>query len=479
MKYLYVLCFLGLLCAGCEKKNHSITSPDKNINLTFSMDGEGIPYYTVIYKNDTLIQRSRLGLHLDGNPMDSALQLKDIAIGKNKYSGASLGKEYEQPQHQYNELIAKVEKNDREMDIIFRLYNDGVAFRYWVRGYENVVISGKMMDINFADKVDAYWSCFEYIDTKNQYHDGNLDVMRKMFETALPDDAKHGKYPDSLFVNLPFLVKNGSKYMNFQIVTINEPTTFNMKVDAHKPLVSTYVTKDDHHQMVVPLPYYSQWLSIGISNNSAELLESKLVYNLSLEGDLPKEKYEHPIDFYENNCKNNVILPFSRHYEGTKEYSMMNIPKGGYSTFVHQLALHVVFNRPLSVYSDYEAYYTDKGATGKFIGNLPKSWDTMKVVDAELGRYVIVARKDSDSENWFVGGITNAQGRESVITFDFLSPDILYKATIYEDTENSHWLTNPSDFKISEMYVRKNNTFTFKMAPGGGYGVILKEVKNP
>ncbi|MGL4292182.1 MAG: hypothetical protein ACRCSQ_01170, partial [Bacteroidales bacterium] len=51
---------------------------------------------------------------------------------------------------------------------------------------------------------------------------------------------------------------------------------------------------------------------------------------------------------------NNVILPFSRHYEGVREYPLMNIEHGAHSTLVHQLALHVVFNRPISVYNDYK-----------------------------------------------------------------------------------------------------------------------------
>ncbi|MGL4292181.1 MAG: glycoside hydrolase family 97 C-terminal domain-containing protein [Bacteroidales bacterium] len=103
----------------------------------------------------------------------------------------------------------------------------------------------------------------------------------------------------------------------------------------------------------------------------------------------------------------------------------------------------------------------------------------MKVVDSKLGKYVIIARRDADSRNWFVGGITDGSSREVSISFDFLEEGKLYKGFFYEDASDADWLENPNSYQIEEVFVRKGNTFSFPMACGGGFALILREVKNP
>lgn len=474
MRFLYVLCFLGVFFTSCEKKKTLFSSPDEQIQLQFLMDQDGIPYYSILYKEDTLIRKSRLGLHLDGNPMDSALHFISQQIQLNKSSLRLPQSESDSVQGFYNEMVVKVEKDHREMDIVFRLYNHGVGIRYWIRGYENVVISGKQTEVNFADEPNTYWSCPEDEKAKYNYYRGSFSMMREAFSTTFPE-----VYPDSMFLNFPFLVQSGNKYMNFQLVSGYNESQYKLKLDPDKNSVSTYVYKGAMSEMVVTLPFYSQWLVIGIAGSSSDLLESRVVYYLNMEEDLPKEKIDHPIALYENNCNNNVILPFSSHYEGREEYTLLNMEDGAYSTLAHQLGLHIVFNRPLLDYKECKKKGSCKSVPYEFVRELPRHWDSCQVIDGELGRYVITARKDAHSDNWFVGGITNCSGYESNLVLDFLPREKLYKATIYEDGESADWLDNPKDYKVTQMYVRHGASFSYKMAKGGGFAISLKEVKNP
>ncbi|MEG0948945.1 MAG: glycoside hydrolase family 97 N-terminal domain-containing protein [Bacteroidales bacterium] len=481
MRFILIFILSVLLYCSCDRKPIQFASPDQNIQIAFSLDEKGVPTYQIIYKGDTLINPSRLGVKVQDNPMDSALQLISSEVVYNKKPFNFALNEFYQEEDPYNEMVVKVKKNGQEMDIIFRAYNEGVAIRYWLRGYENIVISGDMVEVRFRENVKSFWAPEHTPHEKNSYYRSPLSTIQAAYRDARKEEYKYGAYPDSIYLALPFLVDNGhGKYLNFQQVYNYDANAFAFRLNPVDYTVYSSVMKEGCAKQVLTLPYYSQWIAIGISDSSEKLLESKMVYHLGIEEEVPDEPEKHPIRLFENNCYNNVILPFSRHYEGIKEYPLINIEHGAHSTLMHQLALHVVFNRPISVYNDYKGTVDDqKMAAYNFVRELPSEWSEMNVVAGELGKYVVVARKDAHSDNWFVGGITDGSARELNISFDFLDKEKLYKGFFYEDTEDADWLERPNNYKMEEVFVRKGNTFSFSMGYGGGFALILKEVKNP
>ena len=66
-------------------------------------------------------------------------------------------------------------------------------------------------------------------------------------------------------------------------------------------------------------------------------------------------------------------------------------------------------------------------------------WQTTEVIDGEIGEYVTIARKDSNSEDWYLGSITNEKARDFSVPLDFLDGDKKYVATIYRDANDAHW----------------------------------------
>lgn len=469
------------LLSGCKKQSTEFTSPDKNICIKFYLDERGIPYYNLSYKNELLIKDSQLGLHLEDHPMDSALTLISVSFDLNKIAGSNL-KRVSDSTFLYNELTAKVARKDHEMDIIIRLYNEGVAIRYWLRGYENVVIEGDMTEMALTSDGMAFWSCEDRKDklAKLDYYRGSFDQISDVFKNTASVDSKSECYPDSIYVNTPFLFRtNSGKYLNFQQLGLSEDTFYKLRMIPDQRKLFSSVNKNGQTKIVITLPYYSQWQTIGIAESSASLLASNMIYNLSIEEDQPKEEYRHPITEYNNNCYNNVVLPFSRHYGGNEEYALMSIGETACSTIAHQLGLHVVFNRPLSIYENHSYSQLTTHPVSRFLKELPAEWGETLILGGELGEFVVVARKDLYSDNWFIGGVGNGMEHEFSLSLDFLAPDKLYKATLFEDGKNADWLENPTDYTEQSIFVRKDNSLTFRFAPGGGFGIILKEVKNP
>ena len=139
------------------------------------------------------------------------------------------------------------------------------------------------------------------------------------------------------------------------------------------------------------------------------------------------------------------------------------------STLSKQLALYVVIYSPLQMASDFIENYK-KVPAFNFIKDVPVDWDSTIVLNGEIGEFITVARKDKNSEDWYIGSITNEQKRSFELNLSFLNKG-LYKATIYSDNDSSDWETNPLEYVIRDTFYTNSNIHLIKLARGGGQAI--------
>ena len=109
----------------------------------------------------------------------------------------------------------------------------------------------------------------------------------------------------------------------------------------------------------------------------------------------------------------------------------------------------------------------------QFIRDVGVDWEQSKVLNGEVGHYVTIAREERGTGNWFVGSITDEDGRDLEIKFDFLAPNTTYDAIVYKDGDKAHWNDNPQDYKMEKMTIDHSSNLTLKLAPGGGAAISL------
>ena len=183
-----------------------------------------------------------------------------------------------------------------------------------------------------------------------------------------------------------------------------------------------------------------------------------------------------------------TVLPFTRLMGGPMDYTPgifeMDIAKlnpGNNShcntTIANQLGLYVVMYSPLQMAADLPENYNRFLDAFQFIKDVPVEWATSKYVEAEPGYYITTARKDKNSNNWFVGNVNGLNARTSTISLDFLEKGKKYEATIYADASDAHYKTNPQAYKITKQKVTYKSKLQLSTAPGGGYGISIVEVK--
>jgi hypothetical protein len=183
-----------------------------------------------------------------------------------------------------------------------------------------------------------------------------------------------------------------------------------------------------------------------------------------------------------------TLLPFTRLIGGPMDYTPgifeMDISKlnpGNNShcntTIANQLGLYVVMYSPLQMAADLPENYNRFLDAFQFIKDVPIEWSTSKYLEAEPGYYITSARKDKNSNNWFVGNSNGYNARTSTITLDFLEKGKKYEATIYADASDADYKTNPQAYKISKQKVTHKTKLNLKTAAGGGYAISILEVK--
>lgn len=144
------------------------------------------------------------------------------------------------------------------------------------------------------------------------------------------------------------------------------------------------------------------------------------------------------------------------------------------STLAHQLAQYVVFYSPIQMVADLPDNYRERPDALQFIVDVPVDWADTRCLDAEIGDYVVTARKDKYSADWYVGGITDGKERTVELSLDFLDGDREYEATLYRDGDKAGWNTYPTDYTIDKQSVTASDILTIRMAEGGGFALQLK-----
>lgn len=183
-----------------------------------------------------------------------------------------------------------------------------------------------------------------------------------------------------------------------------------------------------------------------------------------------------------------TVLPFTRLIGGPMDYtpgvfemdiSKLNPENNSHvnSTLANQLALYVTMYSPLQMACDLPENYNRFLDAFQFIKDVPVEWKTSKYLEAEPGRYITIARKDKNSNNWFVGNVNGAEVRTSKVKLDFLDKGKKYVATIYADAKDAHYKTNPQAYVISQKEVTHKSELKLTSASGGGFAISIEEKK--
>lgn len=148
------------------------------------------------------------------------------------------------------------------------------------------------------------------------------------------------------------------------------------------------------------------------------------------------------------------------------------------STLAKQLGLYLAIYSPIQMAADFPEELEKHPRELAFISRVPTDWAESHLIAGEVGEYAIFARKDRNSADWYVGGVNDATARTLVLPLDFLDPGKRYTATIYKDGEGATYETEARHrIAYETRQVRRGDTLTLWLAPGGGAAIRLESGK--
>jgi alpha-glucosidase len=181
--------------------------------------------------------------------------------------------------------------------------------------------------------------------------------------------------------------------------------------------------------------------------------------------------------------EHNVAIAYTRMLAGPLDYEpglLLNAQKDQFrpigknpmsiGTRCHQLAMFVVYDSPLQIFSGNPSQGLKEPEFMKLLGSIPTTWDETRILDGKIGEYIITARRQGN--NWFIGALNNSLARDITVMFDFLT-DGNFKATICKDGLNAH--NYGADYELTEKNFKKNDAAQIHLAPGGGFLLKLEK----
>ena len=264
------------------------TSPDGNVVLTFSLKADGTPSYKVSYKNKAVINESTLGFTLKkADPLTNNFKVVDTKKSTFKETWKPVWGEESEILNHYNELLVSLEQNNtnRKMNIRFRVYNEGVGFRYEFPSQKELtyfVIEEELSQFAMAGDHTAWWIPGDYDTQEYDYTESKLSEIRGLMKEAVTENVSQFVFsPTGVQTSLMMKTKDGL-YINLHEAALVDYSLMNLNLDDKTFTFQSWLTPDAQGAKgYLMAPCHSPWRTIMVSDDARKILASRLILNLN------------------------------------------------------------------------------------------------------------------------------------------------------------------------------------------------------
>ena len=277
----------ALLFSALNVDADVVTSPNGIVSIDFQLKN-GIPTYKVDYKGKPVIKESRLGLELrDGkNLMDGFEQLNATTSTFDETWQPVWG-EVKEIRNHYNELLAELKQpsTDRYMNIRFRVYDDGVGFRYEFPQQKNLVyfvIKEEHSQFAMTGDHTAWWIPGDYDTQEYDYTESKLSEIRSLLSNAVTsNDSQTVFSPTGVQTSLQMKTDEGL-YINLHEAALVDYSCMHLNLDDKNLVFESWLTPDaDGFKGRLQTPCHSPWRTVMVSDDACDILSSHLILNLN------------------------------------------------------------------------------------------------------------------------------------------------------------------------------------------------------
>ncbi len=238
---------------------------------------------------------------------------------------------------------------------------------------------------------------------------------------------------------------------------VEKAAEYGIMVDAHEPVIPSGLSRTWPNLMTFEAVRGMEWNAWSEGNSPRH--DCTLPFTRGLAG---------PMDYTPG------IVDVLLEYRKEERIRWNGEDKGAsrvHSTVCHQLALPIVFYSPLQMLADLPENYLQH-AFLPILSSMPTTWDETKVLAADIGRYVVVARRKG--ARWYVAGIGNEEGHSLLLEPIMKSSSQLLAGVLYRDGDSTHYVHNPTSWASEAVHWQGEQSLEIRMQPGGGFLMVLE-----
>ena len=264
------------------------TSPDGNVVLSFSLKADGTPTYKMTYKGKPVINESTLGFTLKKEePLTNHFKVVSDSKSTFKETWKPVWGEEKEILNHYNELLVqlKQDKTNRLMNIRFRVYNEGVGFRYEFPTQKELtyfVIAEENTQFAMTGDHTAWWIPGDYDTQEYDYNESKLSEIRGLMKQSMTDNVSQYVFsPTGVQTALMMKTKDGL-YINLHEAALVDYALMNLNLDDKNFIFQSWLTPDakgDKGYLYTPTK--TPWRTVMVSDDARNILASRLILNLN------------------------------------------------------------------------------------------------------------------------------------------------------------------------------------------------------
>ena len=267
-----------------------LVSPDGNLKMTFDLTAEGEPSYALSFGDKAVTKASRLGFYLANNAEGDLTKGFEVVTSEQSSFDETWTPVWGEVSHirnHYNELFVSLRQKDngREMNVRFRLFDDGLGFRYEFPDQEKLTyftVKEEATEFAMAGDHTAWWIAGDYDTEEYDYTESRLSEIRGLYDERHMYNASQEDFSKT-GVQTPFQMKTADGlYINIHEAALIDFPAINLELDDTRNVLHVHLTPDAQgNKGHVQTAFNTPWRTIIVSDDARDILASKLVYNLN------------------------------------------------------------------------------------------------------------------------------------------------------------------------------------------------------
>ncbi len=281
-------CFLLVLMMSSAAMAESITSPNGQLKLNFSVNAQGEPVYELFYKGKSVINPSKLGLELKNDSgLMNGFTLANASTSTFDETWQPVWGEVKYIRNHYNELVVTLNQKvqDRNMIIRFRLFNDGLGFRYEFPLQKNLnyfIVKEERTQFAMTGDHTAFWIPGDYDTQEYDYTESKLSEIRGLMDEAITENSSQTQFsPTGVQTSLQMKTAEGL-YINLHEAALVDYSCMHLNLDDKSFVFESWLTPDAvGNKGYLQAPCTSPWRTVIVSDDARDILASKITLNLN------------------------------------------------------------------------------------------------------------------------------------------------------------------------------------------------------